>query len=240
MTHSISEPVNGNRLKPEKAYLRFAAVCAFITVLTTIVLHRITTPSGSFEENVNLYKNTNYLFLNWLIIFHCLMVLFSMLGAAFVIEKYHRPLAILGFLFFMLFVFSEWQRTLNSLWHINGLRKRYVTTVDETTLQALRFEIQYRLYQSGTYFLLFTLGFTLGNTCYGLAVIKSNGLDKALGAGLLLWAACTSLAFISDFYPAKWMEAIVDACNKYYQPLIRLLIGWWLFKKVSGRQSASV
>ena len=214
-----------------KNYLYFSAVCAFITVLTTIAIHNIHVPPGNFEESVKLYKNNLYLLLNWIILFHCLMVLFSMLGIALVIEKHFRALAILGFIFFSLFVFSEWERTLNHLWHINGLRKKFAVTVDENMLQFLRFEIQHRLYQSNVNFLLFTIGFSLGNACYGLAIITNKGLDRLLGAGLLLWCCFTSCAFIYDFYPAKWLGSIVDACNKYYQPIIRLVIAYWLLQK---------
>lgn len=222
---------NPGNIMAVKSYQYFYAVCAFITALTTIAIHNIHIAVNSFEESVQLYKNNLYLLQNWIILFHCLMVLVSMLGVALVIEKHSRALAILGFIFFSLFVFSEWERTLNTLWHINGLRSKYTVTVDESTLQYLRFEIQHRLSQSNVYFLLFTIGFSLGNVCYGLAMIKNKGLDRYLGAGLLLWFCCTSLAFIYDFYSAKWMETIVDACNKYYQPVIRFVIAYWLFQK---------
>ncbi len=209
----------------------FSAVCALITVFTTIAIHNIHVPAANFEERVLLYKNSLFLLLNWIIMFHCLMVLFSMLGVALVIEKHSRALAILGFLFFSLFVFSEWQRTLNTLWHINGLRRQYTVTADENTLQLIRFEIQNRLSQSNVYFLVFILGFSLGNACYGLAIIKGKGSDRLLGAGLLLWFCCTSCAFMYDFVHAQWLRKIVDVCNNYYQPFIRLVIACWLFQK---------
>ena len=222
---------NSNNSGTGKSYLYFAASCALISAITTIAIHGIHVPSANFEENVLLYKNNLFLLLNWIIMFHCLMVLFSMLGVALVIEKHSRALAILGFLFFSLFVFSEWQRTLNTLWHINGLRRQYTAAVDENTLQFLRFEIQNRLSQSNVFFLLFTIGFSLGNACYGLAIVKNKGLDRFLGTGLLIWFCCTSCSFIYDFVPAQWLGTIVDACNKYYQPFIRLVIAYWLFQK---------
>ncbi len=222
----------------ERRYIFFAAACALITGLTTIAIHQIKIPSGSFDESVLLYKNKVYLWLNWIILFHCLMVLFSMLGMALVIEKHSRALAILGFLFFALFVFSEWERTLNNLWHVNGLRKKYTTTTDLNALQFLQYEIQHRLYQSNVKFLLFTIGFTLGNASYGIALIGRNSLNRLLGIGLLLWACCTALAFIVDFFPAPWMDTVVSACNKYYQPIIRLAIAYWLLQKARNLQSS--
>jgi len=94
---------SSNNLKAAKGYLTFSSLCAFITAFTTIAIHRIHVPSGNFEENVQLYKNSMFLLQHWIILFHCLMVLFSMLGVALVIEKHSRALAILGFLFFSLF-----------------------------------------------------------------------------------------------------------------------------------------
>jgi hypothetical protein len=227
----MSNNISPGNLINGKRYLMFSAICALITAFTTIAIHNIHVPAANFEERVLLYKNSLFLLLNWIIMFHCLMVLFSMLGVALVIEKQSRALAILGFLFFSLFVFSEWQRTLNSLWHINGLRRQYTATVDENTLQFLRFEIQNRLSQSNVYFLLFTIEFSLGNGCNGFAMIKNKGLDRFLGVALLIWFCCTSCAFIDDFFPAKWLGTIVDACNKYYQPVIRLVIAYWLLQK---------
>lgn len=221
----ITQSLNGQR------FLYFSALCAFITSVTTIAIHNIYIPSGNFEDSVQLYKNNAYLWLNWVIMFHCLMVMFSMLGVALVIEKHSRALAILGFIFFSLFVFSEWNRTLNNLWHINGLRRKYTITVDENILQFLRFEIQYRLSQSNVNFLLFTIGFSLGNACYGLSMITNKRSDRYLGIGLLIWFCFTSCAFIYDFFPSDWMGTIVEASNKYYQPFIRLGIAYWLFLK---------
>lgn len=229
---------NENRLlwRNDVRFLYVAAACAFVTGCTTIAIHQIHIPSGSFDDSVQLYKHNAYLWLNWIILFHCLMVLLSMLGMALIVEKTSRALAILGFLLLALFVFSEWERTLGNLWHLNGLRQKYVTTTDVDTLQFLRYEMQHRLYQSNVHFLLFTMGFTLGNASYGLALITRKGTDRWLGASLLLWACCTSLAFAYDFYPATWIGNIVEACNKVYQPIIRFVIGYWLLKKAGTMQ----
>jgi hypothetical protein len=219
------------KLRGEKNFTWFAAICAFITAITTVAIHNIDITVANFEESVLLYKNKKYLFLHWLILFHCLMVLCSMLGMALIIEKTSRALAVLGFICFCLFVFSEWERTLNTIWYFNGLRKEYTLANDENIKQLLGFEIRHRLSQANVYFLLFTIGFSLGNLSYGLAIVKTKGIDQLLGTGLLLWFCCTCCSFTYDFMPAKGLGNIVDICNKYYQPLIRLLIAYWLFTK---------
>ena len=224
-------------IQNEKRFLHLAAASAFATVITTIAIHQISYPAGSFEQSLQLYQNKAYLAQNWIILLHCLLVLVSMLGVALMIRRMSTPLAIFGLLFFALFVFTEWERTLGNLWHLNGLRKRYIATTDVEALQFLRYELQYRLSQSNVQFLLFTLGISLGNASYGMALIGGNKLDRLLGAGLLLWAGCTSIAFVVDFYPAQWMDKIVQACNKIYQPLIRFAIGYWMLKTIQGEGS---
>ncbi len=215
----------------EVKYLLFSALCALITVLTTLVIHHIQIPAGNFEDNLLLYENTSYVFLKWIVMLHCLMVLFSMLGVALIIVRNSRALAVLGILFFSLFVFSEWERTLTDLWFIKGLNANYLISTDENIKQWLRLEIQHTQMASNVQFLLFTIGFTLGNACHGLALVAKKGWDSYVGIGLLLWSFCTACAFIYDFLPVYWMEPIISGCNQYYQPMIRLVIAFWLLKK---------
>jgi hypothetical protein len=44
-------PNNLIKLKTEKRFIFFAAACAFVTGITTIAIHQIPVPSGSFEES---------------------------------------------------------------------------------------------------------------------------------------------------------------------------------------------
>jgi hypothetical protein len=215
----------------DRKYIYFSSVCAFISAFTTVIIHFISFPSGSFEETVLLYKNNSYLLFKWIILFHCLMVLLSMLGMSLILFQHSKALAVLGFLFFSLFVFAEWERTLNDLWYINGLRSKYSTATDDNTINWLRNELQYNNFQSNVKFLLFTIGFTLGNAANGLALMLNKNRDRYLGIGLLLWAFFTSCAFVYDFVPAVWMDKLISFSNHYYQPVIRAVIAVWLFNK---------
>jgi hypothetical protein len=235
---AIYNPLLKNQL--DRKYLYFSAVCAFVTAFTTIIIHFISFPSGSFDETVLLYKNSSYLLFKWLILFHCLMVLFSMLGVSLIIFQHSKALAVLGFLFFSLFVFAEWERTLNDLWYINGLRRKYSTAVDENLKSWLRYALQHNNFQSNVQFLLFTIGFTMGNAINGFVLLMKKSWDRYLGIGLLFWAFFTSCAFIYDFVPAAWMEPIMSFSNHYYQPVIRLVIAVWLFVKAIQYSKTSV
>lgn len=220
------------RFRNEKRFVVFAAISAFLTGITTIIIHNLSYPSATFEDTVHLYENSVYLAQNWTVMIHCLLVICSMLGVAVIVSRYSLPLAILGFAFFLLFAFSEWERTLNSLWYVNGLRRQYVAATEEIIRQTLRSEIRNTLYQSNIQFLLFTIGFTLGNFCNGLALISGEKTDRYLAIGLLFWSACTTCAFFTDFYTVRWMGTVIDLCNRFYQPLIRILIAVWLWQKV--------
>jgi hypothetical protein len=224
----------------DRKYIYFSSACAFISAFTTVIIHFISSPSGSFEETVLLYKNNSYLLLKWTILFHCLMVLLSMLGMSLIIFQQSKALAVLGFLFFSLFVFAEWERTLNDLWYINGLRRKYSTATDESTLNWLRNELQYNNFQSNVKFLLFIIGFTLGNATNGLVLMMNKNRDRYLGIALLIWAFFTSCAFISDFVQARWMDSAISFSNHYYQPFIRVVIAVWLFDKAIKYSKKSV
>lgn len=215
----------------DRKYIYFSSACAFISAFTTVIIHFISFPSGSVEETVLLYKNSSYLLFKWTILFHCLMVLFSMLGVSLIIFQHSKALAVLGLLFFSLFVFAEWERTLNDLWYINGLRRKYSAAIDENLKSWIQFEIQHINFQSNVQFLLFTVGFTLGNAVNGFVLLMKKSWDRYLGIGLLLWACFTSCTFIYDFAPASWMEPIISFSNHYYQPVIRVIIAAWLFAK---------
>ena len=212
----------------ERQFLLIAVVCTFCTVLTNLIIHFTSFPHGSFAENIRLYKSVPYLTLNWTILFHCLLILVSMLGVAWVLKEYSRPLAILAFVFFVLFAFAEWQRILNVLWYLNGLRAKYETATDESLKLWIRYELQYDSFQSNVYFLLFTIGFTLGNFLNGLNLVLQKAWDRMLGLGLIVWSLFTASAFLVDFYPSETLNVLVNLSNKFYQPAIRFAMGIWL------------
>ena len=62
-------------------FIRFAAICCFASVITTLGIHLFfPDPPESFEERVLLFQNTTYLINRWWVIIHCLLVIISMWG----------------------------------------------------------------------------------------------------------------------------------------------------------------
>ena len=62
-------------------FFRFAAVCALLTALTTLVVHvmpNLWSDAMSFEQQVELRLNPLYLTNRWVVLLHCVLVVVSM------------------------------------------------------------------------------------------------------------------------------------------------------------------
>ena len=67
----------------QKNFIRFASVCCFITVITTLGIHAFfPDPPASFDERILLFRNKTYLVNRWWVIVHCLLVIVAMWGFA--------------------------------------------------------------------------------------------------------------------------------------------------------------
>jgi hypothetical protein len=69
-------------------FLRFAAICSFATVITTLGIHLINFDTSSFDERAMLYQNPWYLLNRWWVIAHCILALTAMWGVYFVQRQY--------------------------------------------------------------------------------------------------------------------------------------------------------
>ena len=95
-------------------FLRFAAACAILTALTTVVIHWLPetwSSADTFEEQLELRNNSLYLTHRWVVLVHCVLVVISMYGLG--MRRYHEMPALigLGFLGFVTFAFTEILRT---------------------------------------------------------------------------------------------------------------------------------
>jgi hypothetical protein len=68
-------------MNTQKNFIRFAAVCCFLSVITTLGIHLyFPDPPADFEQRVKLYRDTTYMINRWWVIIHCLLVIVSMWG----------------------------------------------------------------------------------------------------------------------------------------------------------------
>jgi hypothetical protein len=88
----------------QRTFLRIAAVCSFLSVITTIGIHLgFTFDTPTFESKVALVQNAEYLLGRWWIITHCLLVLVASWGVYAVQRQYAPAWSGLGLLFFYCF-----------------------------------------------------------------------------------------------------------------------------------------
>jgi hypothetical protein len=213
------------------SFLRLAAIAAFLTALTTIGVHFIDFQADSFEQRLLLGRDPLYVFQKWMIIFHCLLVILSMFGAAVVAARSNRGLAALSALFFSVFGVAEITRMFAVLAYLNPLKEKYLAAADPAVQQVIKLQIEGFGLAGTVLFLVFILAFSLGNLCMGLALPKTEKTDRWLAWGFLFWATLTFLAFGNHFWENTALDPLIEANNKFFQPAFRTAIGWWLWQK---------
>ncbi len=216
----------------EKSFLRFAAVCAILSAITTLIVHLYFTPPESFEERIMLFKNSRYIFRNWSVIFHCMFVIVSMY-AVFLLRKNESPGWMgTGFIFFTLFAVAEMTRMFTALFYTSQLREKYYITADQSLKPLLRNSIDDIGFLNDTLFAIFIIAFWLGLIAYSIGLFNSNGMTRMLAVVFIIWAAVHSTAVINIFYPQQWMEKLLEVFSPVYQPLARVAIGIWIWKNI--------
>ena len=105
-------------MRTTASFARFASICCFITVITTIGIHLwFPDPPADFEQRVLLFRDKTYLLNRWWIIVHCLLVIISMWGMALLLKPGCPGFAPLGFLFFAVFSIVEISRQMLVLFY---------------------------------------------------------------------------------------------------------------------------
>jgi hypothetical protein len=229
-----------------KAFFRFAAIAAFLSGLTTFAVHllpRFYEGPNEFERLVGLHAEPIYIARLWIVIFHILLVVVSMLGVALRKLNDSPGPIILGFLGYLLFAAAELFRTAMALGALNRTwRASYVAATDETVRSSLRTMIEGWQGTNEGFFFLLILGFLIGNLFFGLVLVRGAGLEKIIGIALLVWTALglnTMIGF-TEFSSLELPEWI----SWTFQPAVRFLIAWWLWQTPTilirpGREASS-
>jgi len=214
----------------------FACFCAFLCVITTIGIHSSLFDFGSLDytQRAQLSESNWYSFSKWWVIIHCLLVLFSMWGILLLLGRKKIHLTSIGFLSFAVFSFTEIFRQLLALFYLNGLRQKYLSAVDEQAKLLISNSIDSFSLFAYAMFGLFILAFALGNLFYGLSLYKGGKWDKILGYMLLIWAVQGFIVLGNEFWQVGIISTIVGGFSLVFQPLVRLIVGVWIWKKISS------
>ena len=224
-------------MKLNKTYLVLFAICAFLSVFTTIGIHSgiFDFEPSIFNEEVQLYKNSTYNFGKWWIIGHCLLVLLSMWGIFLMFYKRSLPLFGLGFLFYTVFAITEIYRQLLYLFYLNGQYRRYELAENIERSGRIMHDINSFDLTSYALYAMFILAFALGNLCYGLGLAKGSKWDKILKIALLFWAVQGFLTLGNEFWEISWIDTLNESFGLVFQPLARFIIGSWFIVKIQEK-----
>lgn len=213
-------------------FFKVTAVAAFVTGMTTFCVHlmpRLYAGPIEFERLVGLHEEPYYLLRLWIVVVHVLLVAVSMLGLTARKLNESPGLMIVGFLGYLLFTAAELFRTSMGLFALNrAWRAAYAQTPDESVKASLRTLIDGWPGINDGFFFLLILGFLIGNLCFGLAFIRSVGLDRYVGLALILWAALGLNTLLGDFAGFRSIE-VPEWISWTFQPAVRFFIAWYLW-----------
>src|SRR5690606_25845716 len=199
--------------------LAVAAVCALLSVVTTIGIHGFITGPSTFEESLVMYRTPYYIFTKWWVILHCLFVVVAIYGVYTCVL--HSAFSRLGLLFYAAFALTEVFRMLLVLHYLGVLRDRYLGA-DSHTQEIIRLDLDAFAGISQTMFVGFTLFILLGNLFTGIAALTGVGIMRYVGYGLLIWACVLVLSLINVYIESAVLDSGIHYFSLSIQPAIRL------------------
>jgi len=219
-------------------FIRFASVCCFITVITTLGIHAwFPDPPTDFEERILLFRNPTYLLNRWWVIAHCLLVIVAMWGFALLQIKKTPGFTGLGFLFYAVFGIAEITRQMIVFFYMNVLREQYFTATDPAIKEGLKVIISSSGQLTAPLFGVFILMFGLGSLCYGFSLIQTKGFSKLLSIMLIISGMVSCIVLANNFWKIAWLDSIIEKHNYSFTPLLRTLTAIWLWKSSNALQN---
>lgn len=183
--------------------LRFAAACAVASAITTFLLWLLPRLGDAYS-----------LARLWVNFVHIFLALVAYGGVAFVLFRRAPARASLGFLWFVLWGFTE---LLGVTVQIFATRRAHIAGFREVW-DAL--------------FFLLLVAFLLGSLCYGLAALRGGGrLSGAVGVLILLAVPLTAGIMLGGYTRFTAFDAAIALAYPVLQPVSRAVMGVWLWKE---------
>lgn len=220
-----------NRQPFSRAFIRAAAVCAFLSAVTTLGVHLLPLlhPAQTFDQQLLLAKNPTYVFRLWVVLIHILLVLASMWGVFATRYRTEAGLLGMGLGGFWIFGLAELFRISLTMNTVNGWRSRYLNETDPAVQEFLRQNLLSWPQVNDALFFLLALGFFSGNLFYAIALRKGIGLEKWVSILLFLWAGLGWTTILREFLGQEWLDFFPEFLSYTFQPFVRIMIGIWLW-----------
>lgn len=214
-------------------FYRFAALCSFATVLSTlglIFLPGFYPPIDGVEARMALVHEPVYQLRAWTYLLHPFLVFAAALGVMLRLRREAPTAVLIGILGFALWATTEAAQQALTLMSFDRWRVAWAEA--DTALRALIVErtAWYDALWDAMYFLLL-IGFAIGNAAYAWALRSRARFDRVLA---YFYAAATLLTLgllSAEAGGPRLPDGLGGWLYPAIQPLGRALIGVWLWRE---------
>ncbi len=221
-----------------KRFLTVAAICSFLGALTTALLLFLPNPEvADFQSRTLLYENKLYLSKLWILFIHPQVNIIASLGVGYLLFKKYPLQILIGTFFLLIWAYTEMSQqallidALNQIW-----RPGYLNAENEAVKTTFFTLIEGASGISDSKYFLVIYGFGLGSLLYGLAFINQSGWAKLIGVSLVFIGLLSLFSFGRYYLGLSFLNPIVNWSYEwiytYLQPLVRIALGIWIFKKI--------
>jgi hypothetical protein len=182
-----------------------------------------------FEGRMTRVDDPAYVLRSWVYLVHPFITFAAALGVALRIRAIRTATAIIGMAGFALWACNEALQQTMTLFAFDTWRAAYFTA-DEATRAIIRSNTAvYDGLWDAFYFLLL-IGFSIGNFCLGIALVRAGrGLTRLVGFFFLAAVAVTLPNITGELQWGTLPEPLAFWSYPAIQPLGRTLIGLWLW-----------
>ena len=215
------------------SFYRTAALCSWLSAVTTLLLIFLPSwylPAEGFEGRMARVHDPAYVLRSWVYLLHPFLVLMAALGVAMRMRRVAPGPVLVGSLGFLLWAFTEAAQQTLTLFAFDRWRAAY-PLADEALKTQMRAQVAIYDGLWDALFVLLLLGFAIGNLLFGVALLRQGGFTRLVG-GFFLAAFLLTLSILAGEVFGLSLPGPLNAwAYPAIQPLGRLLIGVWLWRK---------
>ncbi len=217
-------------------FFRIAAVSSMLSAVTTLLLiflPEFYSGAEGFEARMARVYEPAYRLRAWVYLVHPFLTACAALGIALSIRRRAPVLALLGMLGFLWWALTEASQQTLTLFAFDRWRVAW-NAADETARATIRINAaMYDGIWDGMYVLIL-IAFAVGNACFGAALIRGDGLERAVAGFLFAATALTLVLLVREIGAPLVPESVLKWSYPAIQPLGRTLIGVWLWRSATA------
>jgi hypothetical protein len=219
-------------MKFTPTFYRAAAVCSILSAITTLMLIFLPDfyqPVQGFEGRMSRVHDPAYVLRSWAYLLHPFITFTGALAIGLRIRRLRAAAAIIGIAGFALWASAEAGQQTLTMFAFDKWRAAYFAA-DAATQAIIRTNTaMYDGVWDALYFFLL-IGFAIGNTSLGIALLRlGRGVTRLVGFFLLAAVALTLPFMTGELGWGTLPEPLASWSYPAVQPIGRVLIGLWLW-----------